>query len=72
MTSSRILQFAKRTGHIAKRVVEVGYIKPTLKIAPYVGGFIGLGCIKNGYNYSRDKERCIPRAIAHGAINGVT
>lgn len=72
MASSRILQFAKRTGHTAKRAVEVGYIKPTLEIAPYVGGFFGLVCIKNGYNYSRNKERCIPRALVHGAINGVT
>jgi len=65
MASSRILQFAKRA-------VEVGYIKPTLGIAPYVGGFFGLGCIKNGYDYSRNKERCIPRALVHGVINGVT
>lgn len=65
MASSRILQFAKRA-------VEVGYIKPTLGIAPYVGGFFGLGCIKNGYDYSRNKERCIPRALVHGVMNGVT
>ena len=72
MASSRFLELAKRTGCTANRIVEVGYIKPTLAGAPFVAGLFGLISAKNGYEYSREKERCIPRAIAHGAINGAT
>ena len=72
MPYSRYLELAKRTSQIAKRSVEIDYIKPTLTIAPYVGGFFGLMSIKNGYDYSGNRGRCIPRSLVHGVINGAT
>lgn len=72
MASSRFLELAKRTGQTAGRIVEVGYIKPTLSMAPFVGAVFGLISLKNGYKYSREKERCIPRAVVHGVLNGAT
>jgi hypothetical protein len=50
MATSRFFDLTKRTGQTVGRAVEIGYIKPTLKIAPFVAGFFGLGCIKNGYD----------------------
>jgi len=61
---------ATTAGRTTRKVVKTGYIKPTLAVAPFVGGLFGLVSLKNGYEWSREKGRGIPRSVVHGIING--